>query len=238
LVAIATWWNGIRASYRPPESGAAVVARTYAEPVAAGERELREVDVSAEPFTQFASWYEDAVAQGTLQPDAMIVATVARDGRPSARAVLLRGVDERGFCFYTNFESRKGREIADNPRAAIVFHWPEALRQVRVTGRVEQVTHEESDAYWRNRPEPSRVSAWASRQSEPIASRAALEAQRDEVVEQFADADIPLPPFWGGYRVVPDEIEFWQHRDDRLHDRVVYERGEGVAGWRIQRLQP
>jgi pyridoxamine 5'-phosphate oxidase len=214
---------------------------SYADCVPAPERELREDDIDDDPFVQFAAWYDDAVAQGVLQPDAMVVATATPDGLPSARAVLLRGVDERGFCFFTNFDSRKGIELAVNPSAAIVFHWPEALRQVRVTGRVERVSDEEAGLYWRSRPPASQISAWASAQSTPIASRAALEAQRDEVLAQFADTgdDVPLPPFWGGYRVLPEEIEFWQHRDDRLHDRIVYAReGDGDTGWRRQRLQP
>jgi pyridoxamine 5'-phosphate oxidase len=207
--------------------------------VPAPERELREDDVDPDPFVQFASWYADAAEQGVLQPDAMIVATATPDGRPSARAVLLRGVDARGFCFYTSFESRKGREIDANPRAALVFQWPEALRQVRIVGRVERVSESESDAYWRARPVQSRLSAWASEQSAVVASRADLEAARDAIAARFGGGDVPLPPFWGGYRVVPDEIELWQHREDRLHDRLVYVRdGDGDGTWRFHRLQP
>jgi pyridoxamine 5'-phosphate oxidase len=207
--------------------------------VTAPERELREDDVDPDPFVQFASWYADAAKQGVLQPDAMIVATATPDGRPSARAVLLRGVDARGFCFYTSFESRKGREIDANPRAALVFQWPEALRQVRIVGRVERVAASESAVYWHARPVPSRISAWASVQSAVVASRADLEAARDAIAARFGDGDVPLPPFWGGYRVVPDEIELWQHREDRLHDRLVYVReGDGAGAWRCQRLQP
>jgi len=200
------------------------------------DRPLREGDVDADPFVEVAHWYDDAVVHGALAPDAMIVATATADGRPSARAVLLRGVDARGFCFYTSYDSRKGHELESNPRAAIVLHWPEVQRQIRATGRVERVAEAESRAYWVNRPRPARVSAWASKQSSPIASRAALEAVAADVEARFDGDDVPLPPFWGGYRVVPDEIELWQHRDDRLHDRLLYRREGG--GWRIVRLQP
>ena len=166
----------------------------------------------------------------------MVVATSTPDGHPSARAVLLRGVDARGFCFYTNFESRKGHELDANPRAAIVFHWPAVLRQVRATGRVEHVSDAEADAYWDARPRASRISALASAQSSPVANRAELEARVADVEARIGDGDVARPPGWGGYRVVPDEIEFWQHRDDRLHDRLVYTRGAGA--WRVTRLQP
>jgi|SRR5436190_16056850 len=200
---------------------------------------LREDDVDPDPIVQFGRWYQDAEARGVLQPDAMIVASATPDGRPSARAVLLRGLDERGFCFFTNFQSRKGRELDANPQAAVLFHWPEVQRQVRATGRVERVAQEESEAYWRNRPRASRVSAWASAQSEPIGSREELESRAADAETRFAegDGDIPLPPFWGGYRVVPDEVELWEHREDRLHDRVRYTRADDGT-WVIDRLQP
>jgi pyridoxamine 5'-phosphate oxidase len=198
---------------------------------------LREDDVDRDAIAQFRRWYEDAERAGALQPDAMIVATATVDARPSARAVLLRGVDERGFSFFTNFGSRKGREIDANPQAAVLFHWPEVQRQVRATGRVERVGDEASDAYWVNRPRSSQISAWASRQSEPIASRAALEANADDMAARFAESEVPPPEFWGGYRVVLDEIEFWQHREDRLHDRLLYRRCPD-GSWSIERLQP
>lgn len=201
-------------------------------------RALRESDVDPDPFVQFTRWYDDAVANRELQPDAMVVASCTPDAVPSARMVLLRGVDDRGFCFYTNYDSRKGRELDANPRAAIAFHWPEVLRQVRATGAVERVDDAESDAYWNNRPRASRVSAWASEQSEVVVSRDELEARVVELEARFADGDIPRPPGWGGYRVVPDDVEFWQHRDDRLHDRLRYARRAGGDGWRIERLQP
>jgi pyridoxamine 5'-phosphate oxidase len=198
---------------------------------------LREEDVDPDPIAQFRRWYDDAAAGGALQPDAMIVATATPDGRPSTRAVLLRGLDDRGFCFYTNFESRKARELATNPNAALLFHWPEVQRQVRATGRVERVAEEESEFYWANRPRASRISAWASAQSAPIGSREELEERADEVAARFAEGDVPLPPFWGGYRVVPDELELWQHQEDRLHDRLLYRRA-GTGSWTIERLQP
>jgi pyridoxamine 5'-phosphate oxidase len=150
--------------------------------------------------------------------------------------VLLRGVDERGFCFYTNYQSRKGDELRSNPRAALVLHWPVLHRQVRVTGSVERVSNAESDAYWSNRPIASRLSAWASQQSAPVASRRELEDAVDAVAARFGTGDVPRPEFWGGYRVVPDEVEFWLHRDDRLHDRVRYRRAGDT--WVIDRLQP
>jgi len=201
-------------------------------------RALRESDVDPDPFVQFTHWYDDAVAHGELQPDAMVVASCTPDAVPSARMVLLRGVDHRGFCFYTNYDSRKGRELDANPRAAIAFHWPEVLRQVRATGAVARVDDAESNAYWDNRPRASRVSAWASEQSEVVVSRDELEARVVELEVRFAGGDVPRPTAWGGYRVVPDDLEFWQHRDDRLHDRLRYARRAGGDGWRIERLQP
>jgi pyridoxamine 5'-phosphate oxidase len=200
-------------------------------------RPLHESDLDADPYVQFERWYDDAAEHGQLQPDAMIVATSTPDGLPSVRMVLLRGVDERGFCFFTNFESRKGRELDANPHAAIAFHWPEVLRQVRATGAVERVSDDEADAYWYSRPRPSRVSAWASAQSEVAVSREALEAAVADIEARFEGEDVPRPANWGGYRLVPSEIEFWQHRDDRLHDRLRYTRAPG-GGWRIDRLQP
>lgn len=198
--------------------------------------ELSERGVAGDPFTQFATWYADAREAVGDDADTMVVATADARGAPSARMVLLRGFDVRGFCFFTNVESRKGRDLAENARAALVWYWSPLRRQVRAAGPVEPVSAEESDAYWRQRPPASQLSAWASRQSAPIASRAALEAAVESVRSRFAHAEVPRPAFWGGYRVVPDEVEFWLHRDDRLHDRVRYRREEG--GWRIERLQP
>jgi pyridoxamine 5'-phosphate oxidase len=197
--------------------------------------DLSEATVAPDPITQFAAWYEDARATLGDDADAVVVATADASGAPSARVVLLRGLDDRGFCFFTNYESRKGGELRVNARAAMVWHWPALHRQVRVTGRVERVSDEESDAYWANRPVASRLSAWASQQSAPVASRRELEEAVDEVTARFGD-DVPRPEFWGGYRVVPEEVEFWLHRDDRLHDRVRYRRTGDT--WEIDRLQP
>jgi pyridoxamine 5'-phosphate oxidase len=200
-------------------------------------RPLHAGDLDPDPIVQFGRWYADAEEHGQLQPDAMVVATSTPDGRPSARMVLLRGVDH-GFWFFTNFESRKGEELAANPHVAVAFHWPEVLRQVRATGRVERLTDAESDAYWHARPRASRVSAWASAQSRPVATREELEARAHEIDASFEGADVTRPVGWGGFRVVPDEIELWQHRDDRLHDRFVYARDPSGVGWTITRLQP
>ena len=208
--------------------------------------ELSEHAVAPDPITQFSEWYEDARAAMGDDADAVVVATADASGAPSARVVLLRGFDARGFCFYTNYESRKGNELRVNARAAMAFHWPTLHRQVRVTGSVQQVSADESDAYWANRPVASRLSAWASNQSAPIAGRHELEDAAAQVTARFGAGDVPRPEFWGGYRVVPDEVEFWLHRDDRLHDRVRYRRARGVGGadagssdgWAIDRLQP
>jgi pyridoxamine 5'-phosphate oxidase len=151
--------------------------------------------------------------------------------------VLLRGLDERGLCFYTNIESHKGRDLAANARAALVLHWPDLGRQVRVTGAVSRLDEADAIAYWRNRPRASQLSAWASRQSEPVASRAELEAEVERVAARFGDGDVPLPPVWGGYRVEPDAIELWEHRDDRLHDRLRYRR-DAAGAWLLERLAP
>lgn len=198
--------------------------------------ELRDEDASTDPIAQFRRWFAEAEEAGVLDRDAMVVATANRSGDPNARVVLLRGVDERGFCFYTNLESAKGRELAERPRAALVLHWREQGRQVRITGTVTRLDDRESLEYWRHRPRASRLSAWASRQSEPIADRASLEVAVADVADRFGGEDVPLPPFWGGYLVTPDAVEFWQHRDDRLHDRLRYHRL--AQEWVRQRIQP
>jgi pyridoxamine 5'-phosphate oxidase len=200
--------------------------------------ELSEHAVEADPVAQFSAWYADARAAMGDDADAVVVATADLDCAPSARVVLLRGFDDRGFCFYTNYESRKGDDLRVNARAAMVFHWAPLRRQVRITGAVEQVTAAESDAYWANRPVASRLSAIASHQSAPVASRAELEAAVAEIAARYPDGDAPRPENWGGYRVGPSEVEFWLHRDDRLHDRVRYRRDAPGAPWLIERLQP
>jgi pyridoxamine 5'-phosphate oxidase len=199
-------------------------------------RELREADVDGRPIRQLQQWVDEARQSRVADWDAMVVATADASGAPSARVVLLRGVDDRGLRFYSNYESRKGRELAENPRAAIVLHWREQGRQVRATGAVSRLTPEESTEYWRARPPASRVSAWASHQSAPIDGRERLEAEVAELAARFPGDDVPLPPFWGGYLLTPDEVELWQHRDDRLHDRLRYRRAGD--GWVLERLQP
>ena len=198
---------------------------------------LDESNVSTDPFEQFARWLADAERAGGPEPNAMTLATAGKDARPSARVVLLKGVDEHGFAFFTDYRSRKGQELDANPHAALVFYWPVLERQVRVVGRVERLSPAASWAYYRTRPEGSRIGAWASRQSTVLADRAELERRVAEVSASYAGREIPLPPHWGGYRVVPDEIEFWQGRTDRLHDRFQFTRTEGSA-WRRVRLSP
>lgn len=200
---------------------------------------LDEGAVAPDPIAQFSRWFDDALRAEITEPNAMTVATATRAGVPSARIVLLKGFDARGFVFYTNYESAKGRELAENPVAALVFHWAALQRQVRVTGAVERVSREESDAYFQSRPRGSRLGAWASAQSTVLAGRAPLEARMAALEVEYAQAGaaIPLPPFWGGYCVIPAAVEFWQGRPSRLHDRIRYVRESGEA-WRIERLAP
>jgi pyridoxamine 5'-phosphate oxidase len=189
-----------------------------------------------DPIVQFQRWFRAARRVGLFQPDAMTLATAGPDGTPSARMMLLKGVDEKGFVFYTNYESRKGRELSANPSAALAFHWNELMRQVRVEGRVAKTSQKTSSAYFRTRPRGSRLGAWASRQSTVIADRALLLAETKRLREQHRDHEVPLPPFWGGYILRPESLEFWQGRPDRLHDRLRYRR-EGES-WVIERLAP
>lgn len=198
---------------------------------------LDESDIDPDPIAQFAAWMQKALDANLRMPNEMTLATADSHGRPVARIVLLKGVDERGFTFFTNYESRKGKHLADNPHAALVFYWAELERQVDVTGQVEKVSFPESEAYWRTRPPASRRAAWASRQSEVIQSRAELEERVREVEARWPDDDIPMPPHWGGFRLIPETIEFWQGRPDRLHDRLIYKRVADM-GWLIERLSP
>ena len=197
---------------------------------------LDESDADPDPIEQFRKWFDEALAADLHEPNAMTLATATPDGKPSARVVLLKGFDARGFVFYTNYEGRKGRELAENPRAALVFYWGELERQVRVEGRVWRVLEEESDAYYASRPRGSRLGAWASAQSRSVERRELVEERLRELEREYTGREVPRPPFWGGYRVEPEEIEFWQGRENRLHDRLFY-RWSSV-GWRIERLQP
>jgi pyridoxamine 5'-phosphate oxidase len=190
---------------------------------------LHEDHVAADPIEQFRAWYADAPSE------AVALVTASSEAVPSGRMVLLKGLDERGFAFYTNYSSDKAKDLEVNPRAALLFFWPPD-RQVRVSGRVARTEPEESERYWRTRPRGSQLSAWASRQSEVVENRRVLEERVAELARRFAGEDVPVPPFWGGYRLVPDAIEFWHHRDDRLHDRLRYRR-EG-EGWILERLSP
>ncbi|HEX7184817.1 MAG TPA: pyridoxamine 5'-phosphate oxidase [Thermoanaerobaculia bacterium] len=198
---------------------------------------LHERDLAAEPVEQLQRWLADAVAADPDDYTSMILATADLQGRPSARVVLLKGCDARGLVFYTNYESAKARQMEENPQAALVFYWSRFDRQVRVEGTVERTSREESEAYFHSRPRGSQIGAWASRQSEAIAGREELEERVRELTERFAGAEVPLPDFWGGYRLVPETIEFWQGRPDRLHDRLRYRRLPD-GGWRIERLSP
>ncbi|HEX9627967.1 MAG TPA: pyridoxamine 5'-phosphate oxidase [Acidiferrobacterales bacterium] len=190
-----------------------------------------------DPITQFAQWYDRAAAAGIDKPHAMTLATVAADGRPAARVVLLSRFDDAGFVFHTNYASRKGEELAARPHAALVFWWDPLGLQVRIEGRVEKTPPEESDAYFAGRPRGSQVAAWASDQSRAIPDRDHLEARMTELERRYAGRPVPRPPHWGGYRLIPDSIEFWENRDNRLHDRLRYRRGAG-GGWQVERLAP
>jgi len=198
---------------------------------------LTESSADASPFAQFRRWLEEAVAAQLYEPLAMTLTTCALDGKPAARMVLLRGFDERGFVFYSNRTSRKGRELAAHPDAALVLYWAELHRQIRIEGKTECATDAESNAYFQSRPRGHQLSAWASSQSAIIPDRAFLEREMAELTARYDGKEVPRPPHWGGYRVVPATIEFWQGRPNRLHDRLLYSRREDGI-WRRERLSP
>ena len=197
---------------------------------------LDTTDMNPDPMVQFGTWFENVVDANLHEPNAMILATATREGLPSVRTVLLKGYDGRGFVFYTNYEGRKARELEANPACALLFYWGELERQVRIEGRAGRVPGEESDAYFASRPRGSRLGAWASEQSRPVAGRNVLEERARALEKEYEGREVPRPPFWGGYRVEPHAIEFWQGRENRLHDRISYRRESG--GWRLERLQP
>ncbi|MCP6761757.1 MAG: pyridoxamine 5'-phosphate oxidase [Fischerella sp. CENA71] len=198
---------------------------------------LNETDVDPNPFIQFQKWFDEALTAQLLEPNAMTLATTTPDGKPSARIVLLKDFDERGFVFFTNYNSHKGQELAENPQAALVFWWGELERQVRICGHVEKVSENDSDRYFQSRPFNSRLGAWASNQSDIIESRMLLEQRFQELQAKYENQDVPRPPHWGGLRVIPTAIEFWQGRSSRLHDRILYARLDN-DNWKIQRLSP
>jgi pyridoxamine 5'-phosphate oxidase len=198
--------------------------------------ELTEDSVQKDPMGQFASWFDEALAAGLPEPTAMVLSTVDAEGRPSSRVVLLKGVDDGGFVWYTNYASRKGADLAANPHASLLFFWPELERQIRIDGVVTKVSPDESAAYFASRPLESRLGAWASHQSTVVASRDQLRHQYEEATARFADGEVPLPPTWGGYRLAPSTYEFWQGRPSRLHDRIRYRHVHGA--WLIERLSP
>ncbi|WP_457030361.1 pyridoxamine 5'-phosphate oxidase [Kitasatospora sp. P5_F3] len=198
---------------------------------------LAEKQLMAEPVAQFTEWFHQAVDAGVTEPNAMVLSTADAQGRPSSRTVLLKGYDRRGFVFFTNYGSRKGSELAVNPWASLLFPWISISRQVVVGGRVEKVGRDETAAYFRTRPHGSQLGAWASEQSSPVSSREVLEQRYAELDRRYPEGEgVPVPPFWGGYRVVPETVEFWQGRENRLHDRLRY-LAEG-GGWRVERLCP
>jgi pyridoxamine 5'-phosphate oxidase len=198
---------------------------------------LRESDLDPDPIEQFRRWYRAAEEAQQPQPEGMALATTTPDGAPSLRMVLLKGVDALGFVFFTNYDSRKGAELAANPRAALLFYWQCLSRQVRIEGPIERVSRAESEAYYRTRPRDARLGAWASRQSAVIPNRDVLDRRLAELAEQYPDDNVPLPPYWGGFRVLPDSLEFWQSRPNRLHDRLRYVR-RADDSWRVERLSP
>lgn len=199
---------------------------------------LTEKDLAKDPFRQFDAWFQEAEAAKIPEPNAMVLATSSREGRPSTRTVLLKGVDGRGFVFFSNYESRKGRELEANPFASLTFPWIALERQVIVEGSITKVSREESAAYFQTRPRASQLAAWVSRQSSVVPDRASLESSMKTLEQKYAGSEVPLPPHWGGYRLSPDTVEFWQGRRSRLHDRLRYRREKAGGDWIVERLSP
>lgn len=195
-----------------------------------------ESHIADDPFDQFKRWFEEAMRAEQPDVEAMILSTAASDGRISGRVVLLKGFDTRGFVFYTNYESRKSRELMENPQAALTFYWHTLNRQLRIEGMIEKASRQEAEVYFRTRPRGSQIGAWASPQSDEIVSRELLEQRVAEIESRFGEGEIPCPPFWGGWRLLPARIEFWQGRESRLHDRIVY--AKQIGAWQISRLAP
>lgn len=200
------------------------------------KKALVESEVCENPIDQFMEWFEQALSADLVDPNAMTLSTATKDGAPSSRIVLLKGVDENGFRFFTNFNSRKGRELEENPRAALCFYWNALERQVRIEGSIQKLSAEDSKAYFQQRPRPSQLGAWASKQSSRVESREQLEANFKEIEKRFRNEEVPLPDYWGGYVLKPVRIEFWQGRKSRMHDRICYEKEE--ERWTIYRLAP
>jgi pyridoxamine 5'-phosphate oxidase len=198
---------------------------------------LNESDVLANPFAQFDKWFTEALEAKVLEVNAMTLSTATPDGKPSSRIVLLKAMDDKGFTFFTNYHSDKGQMLAANPYAALNFFWGELERQVRIEGRVEKVSHEESDQYFASRPKTSQIGAWVSEQSREISGREDLDKKLEELTAYYADKEVIRPPHWGGYRLLPTEVEFWQGRHSRLHDRLKYIKGDGNF-WKLVRLSP
>jgi len=203
-----------------------------------GQESLDETHLSADPIEQFQAWLVEAEAEGIYEPNAFVLSTVTSDNTPSSRTVLLKGVSDQGFSFFTNFGSRKGQAIKNNPNVSAVFGWYSMYRQVLIEGVITDVSDAESTEYFHSRPHESQVAAWSSQQSQPINTRADLDKQFDQALERFKDSEVPRPDYWGGYRIVPTRIEFWKGRSNRMHDRIAFYRADVSSDWQIQRLQP
>ncbi|HRE82622.1 MAG TPA: pyridoxamine 5'-phosphate oxidase [Opitutaceae bacterium] len=199
---------------------------------------LAEKDLAKDPFRQFEAWFQEAEAAKIPEPNAMVLATATKEGRPSTRTVLLKGLDGRGFTFFSNYESRKGRELEANAYASLTFPWIALERQVLVEGTVTKVSREESDAYFQSRPRSSQLGAWVSQQSSVVRDRTVLESSMKALEQKYAGTDVPMPPYWGGYRLAPESVEFWQGRRSRLHDRLRFRRERSGGDWIVERLSP